>query len=537
MRMKRLEQYRTGGTTRNMRLGVPIPRTPDGRVYRYSPNELAYPRHFVLGGRVSGYEVSQELSPRMTHMPGQPGTVCPYSGIVADDDDFLHPDDKKAAIETVHHAAAEDVTDAFHDIFKGLGRKFSSSKHVKISAGKRSSPRPKPRFARKDLLREMVCDECGRDYGVFAISLFCPDCGAPNIHLHFARENSLVRQQVDVAAQLGSEQGELAYRLLGNAHEDVLTAFEATLKTAYIHKVSIQPPGSPPIKSIGNAFQNIDKGRKRFAEFGFDPFAGLNADILALLTLNIQKRHVIGHNLGIADASFAQHAADARLGETIPLVAHDIVQFGEICQMVVDGIDGWLANGNPPLQGNSGIVVDPPTTVLQAIEIFGLSPLAVEIGSWLSKNSEDGYDSIFEGEELQGAFEDRSPRDLEMAIAELETDGYLSSTNYGGVPRVRTNADFFATFDPFIQGNEPVLDAVALARTILKGPDGVDVAKLHRETGWPLRRFNPAIALLIPLIDSGRVSAESGTVYPSRGFHAIAEDRVQIQRFVARSER
>ena len=33
-----------------------------------------------------------------------------------------------------------------------------------------------------------VCDHCGRDYGVFAIGLFCPDCGAPNLRLHFARE-------------------------------------------------------------------------------------------------------------------------------------------------------------------------------------------------------------------------------------------------------------------------------------------------------------------------------------------------------------
>ena len=62
-----------------------------------------------------------------------------------------------------------------------------------------------------------------------AVSLaFCPDCGAPNIHLHFAREVVLVREQVELAVSLASDQRELAYRLMGNAHEDVLTAFEAT---------------------------------------------------------------------------------------------------------------------------------------------------------------------------------------------------------------------------------------------------------------------------------------------------------------------
>ena len=41
MRFPNLEKYRTGGTSTRMRLGIPFPRTPDGRVYRYSPNETA----------------------------------------------------------------------------------------------------------------------------------------------------------------------------------------------------------------------------------------------------------------------------------------------------------------------------------------------------------------------------------------------------------------------------------------------------------------------------------------------------------------
>ena len=43
-----------------------------------------------------------------------------------------------------------------------------------------------------------------------------------------------MREQVELASKLAVEQSELAYRLLGNAHEDVLTAFEATLKTVYL---------------------------------------------------------------------------------------------------------------------------------------------------------------------------------------------------------------------------------------------------------------------------------------------------------------
>ena len=49
MRFRNLEKYKTGGSGNNMTLGIPLPKTPDGRVYRYSPNENAHPRLFLLG--------------------------------------------------------------------------------------------------------------------------------------------------------------------------------------------------------------------------------------------------------------------------------------------------------------------------------------------------------------------------------------------------------------------------------------------------------------------------------------------------------
>ncbi|MEY9104693.1 hypothetical protein ABH994_005605 [Bradyrhizobium yuanmingense] len=94
----------------------------------------------------------------------------------------------------------------------------------------------------------------------------------------------------------------------------------------------------------------------------------LSPAALAVLTLNIEKRHVIGHNLGVADAAFAEHAADARLGETVPLVSDEILQFAEIGQMVVNGLDAWLANGSPPPVENStttAIVASPTRRSLQ----------------------------------------------------------------------------------------------------------------------------------------------------------------------------
>ena len=418
MRLKNLERYKIGGAGNKMTLGIPLPRTPAGRVYRFSPNEEAHPRHFLLGDRAEEFALPKAMTARMKHMPGSPGTVCPYSGVIDDDDAFIHPDDRPAALEVVAHALRSDVADAFHGMFEKLARDHSS-KFLTITTGRRSRPQPKPRFARRDLLRNLICDECGRGYGGFAISLFCPDCGAPNIHLHFAREAALVRRQVESGSQLGETESELAYRLLGNAHEDVLTAFEATLKTVYVHKARERDATRPP-KSVSNAFQNIERGRRLFAEFGFDPFDTLSGDALGALTLNIQKRHVIGHNLGIADAAFAEHAADARLGETIPLVGEDILQFAALGQLVVNHIDAWLADGVPPPQSDAEISISaikkPEEPV---VKIDELSPLAVRIGLWISEQSAQGFDDHITEEDLRKAFPEVSLEDLGLAVAEL----------------------------------------------------------------------------------------------------------------------
>lgn len=166
-----------------MELSIPVPKTPDGRVYRYLPNVDAHPRHFVLGETVVGFAADPDRAARTKYAPGTPGTVCPYSGIRADDSEFTHPDDRKAAVKIVKQAALQDMQDAVSEMLAGVvrGRKSITYKPAPQS-------KPRPHFGRRDLMRLLVCDCCGRDYGVFAIALFCPDCGAPNLALHFSRE-------------------------------------------------------------------------------------------------------------------------------------------------------------------------------------------------------------------------------------------------------------------------------------------------------------------------------------------------------------
>jgi len=207
--------------------------------------------------------------------------------------------------------------------------------------------RPKPLVIREDLLRSLGCDVCARSYGVYALALFCPDCGSPNVALHFRREIELVEEQITLADELDAQgRVEIAYRIMGNAHEDVLTAFEATLKTVHAHLVRTHLPAQLEKligkKAVGNAFQNVERGREVFARMGIDPFYGLGEDELDHIRLNIQKRHVLGHNLGMADEHYARFAEDHEPGETVTLIGADIRRFAELCFRVVERLEDSL---------------------------------------------------------------------------------------------------------------------------------------------------------------------------------------------------
>jgi uncharacterized Zn finger protein (UPF0148 family) len=153
--------------------------------------------------------------------------TCPYCGHDGTEQEFTAPEDVEAAKEHVKWAAAQDVADAIAGIVSGFNRKQSTDSPISISMSMKHSHEPAPYFWREDLLRALRCDLCERSYGVYAIAIFCPDCGGRNVHVHFAREVELIEKQVHQSEEIAAKgDNELAYRMLGNAHEDVLTALE-----------------------------------------------------------------------------------------------------------------------------------------------------------------------------------------------------------------------------------------------------------------------------------------------------------------------
>lgn len=533
-----LERYRIGGTTNNMQLSIPIPKTPGNRYYRLSPNEKAHPRHFVMGERVMEIEATPDIQARQKHPPGSPLTVCPYSGIAAEDAEFTHPEDREAAVELATHAVMTDLSNMLEGLFKGMETK-SRGGFLSLSIETKSNPPPpKPRFRRKDLMREMVCDHCGRDYGVFALGLFCPDCGAPNVAQHFARERDLVAKQVAVANAQTETDEELAYRLLGNAHEDVLTGFEATLKTVYRFAMTRGGGEAPRTR---NDFQNIEKGEKRFAEIGLTPFAALTPEERELLDLNIQKRHIIGHNLGVVDEKYADQQDDVKLGETAQIIGNDILVFGDLAQKIVNVLDNWLVTAEiaapvvipSPAPKSPPAPVDPDITNAQELN---LNTLTYRLAKFIAQESKTGLSELVDEDPIIAAFADVDTKALNRAFAELEHDHYIKTTGYSNqiIPSVCLCVGFFETFDPLVMGTDPAKDAAALAKILAaRDEDAVDSQKLHEDSGWDLRRFNPALTTLLGRLGGPKTDAGMGD-YSSDHFFLTDTDRVALDRYIRR---
>jgi len=351
----RLQKYRTGGTNERMKLEMPIPRSTSGKIHRDCPSAGCVPGLFQLGKAPSGRTVSNAHVTLIRRQQDTPGTTCPYCGTDAADRAFLFKGDMEAAKKQVLWAAKEDVHDAIHGMLKDLGRGLGSGFiRVKVESNRLHSLPPLIR--RRDLLRDLTCDICQRSYGVYAAALFCPDCGGRNIHVHFRREIQLIGQQIDLAKKIGEDgDRELAYRLLGNAHEDVLTAFEAYHKVIYRFLLKRRLPAEADAlsskKAIGNRFQNIQRGRELYARFGFDPYAGLCEDDRQFLGINIEKRHVLGHNLGMVDEAYAALTQAGRPGETVPLLADEIARFASVCESVIVGLEEQNPEFLPPRAG------------------------------------------------------------------------------------------------------------------------------------------------------------------------------------------
>jgi hypothetical protein len=263
---------------------------------------------------------------------------------------------------------------------------------------------------------------------------------------------------------------------------------------------------------------------------------------MAALRLNIEKRHIIGHNLSVVDDKFAAHASDAKVGETVHLLGEDIRQFAALGQKVIDKLDAWLGGSPSPNISQSPVLLTvkaPAMNPDDATDLMGmdlkLSLLARKVAVWVALQDRDGRRNFVDLDKLRSAFQDHTEAELEEAIAELHTDGFAEvlRTSGGGLPHFQPSIDLYLTFDKPAFDHDSIADTVTVAELVLAGPDSVNAETIFAQTGWNERRFNPAFKYVASQIPDCRVSREAGTKFIVSFFHVLAEDRVRIKRFAS----
>jgi hypothetical protein len=163
-----------------------------------------------------------------------------------------------------------------------------------------------------------------------------------------------------------------------------------------------------------------------------------------------------------------------------------------------------------------------------------LSQLAQQLGRFMAERCTNGLCRRFD-DSILAHFPDENSRSIGLALAELEAEGLVSLSKAIGpkLPRVRTEVELFIACDPAITGHDPIEDSVELARMLSEKRELADRASdLEVASGWDRRRFNPAFALLVPLVAVGRVRKSIQNDYPTMGMILADEDVVALQRYV-----
>jgi hypothetical protein len=159
--------------------------------------------------------------------------------------------------------------------------------------------------------------------------------------------------------------------------------------------------------------------------------------------------------------------------------------------------------------------------------------LAQKLGAWMARQCQDGLPGYVD-ERLAEAFPGTDSKAIKQALAELKADGLieLSSAINLPMPHVRTTVALFVAADPAVTGHDPLKDAVALAGMMIENPKLGNVRELEVASGWPRRRFNPAVGLLVSLFPPNRMRTPIQNDYPVLGFIIGDDEVIALRRYV-----
>ncbi len=273
-----------------------------------------------------------------TGLPDAPQCHCPYCGHSADQSDFATRDQ----IEYAKSVAMRKITDAVVKDLKGFEfdikpkGPFGIGMSMKVKPG---PPHPIRYYREKAMETHVVCADCTLRYAVYGVFAFCPDCRQHNSIQILDKNLEVVGKMLDMA---GSVQAELADRLVENALEDCVSAFDGLgreLCRVYAAKAA------DPAKAEKASFQNLEGSRQIMRSmYGLDPGDGLGPDDWAKAIRGFQKRHVVAHKMGVVDEDYVRKTGDLRavVGRKVTIGADEVRELARILAKVARTISDGL---------------------------------------------------------------------------------------------------------------------------------------------------------------------------------------------------
>ncbi len=251
---------------------------------------------------------------------------CPYCGREADTGEF-HTLEQ---IEYAKSIAIRQVTEAFLQELKKIEfnikptGSFGFGMSMEVKPGQ---PHPIRWHREKGLETHIDCAGCTLKYAVYGVFAFCPDCGRHNSLQILDKNLEVVSKMLDMAA---NAEGELAGRLIENALEDCVAAFDGfgrEMCRVFAEK------SSEPAKAVKISFQNLEGAKQNMQGlFGLDLATELTTAEWDTAVRAFQKRHLLSHKMGVVDAEYVRKSADTRavVGHKVNVKAGEVRGLGQI---------------------------------------------------------------------------------------------------------------------------------------------------------------------------------------------------------------
>jgi len=138
-------------------------------------------------------------------------------------------------------------------------------------------------------------------------------------------------------------------------------------------------------------------------------------------------------------------------------------------------------------------------------------------------------------EDILAAYPDASRNEVLDGLGDLESYGLVSTISFIGAPdRYKMTQYGYEVLDGPVMGWNTAQDAREIAALVVQGNrDGVRVEELDAALGWPRRRFNPALRMVVDFVAPGRVSQSLQAEYVTRWFSPSNAERADLRRFAA----